>query len=77
MADDADDEEWLTPPKAAQLLHLKPKTLQEYRVTGGGPKFYKLGPGRNARVVYKRVDLRAWVEKHGFESTSEYKKDSD
>ena len=73
MAGD-DDEEWLTPPKAAELLHLKPKTLQEYRVTGGGPKFYKLGPGRNARVVYKRSDLSEWVGQHAYQSTSEYRK---
>jgi hypothetical protein len=71
MADDSDDEDWLTPPRAAQLLRLKPKTPQEYRMTGGGPKFYKLGPGRNARV---RSDLRAWVESHAHGSTSEYKK---
>ena len=73
MAGD-DDEDWLTPPKAAQLLHLKPKTLQEYRVAGTGPNFFKAGPGRNARVLYKRSDLDAWMEKFRFQSTSEYKK---
>lgn len=31
-----DDEDWLTPPKATELLHLKPKTLQEYCVSGAG-----------------------------------------
>ena len=74
MADDDDDEEWLTPPEAARRLRLKAKTLQEYRVTGGGPKFYKLGPGRNARVVYRRVDLDTWVEGFARHSTSEQKK---
>ena len=73
MAGD-DDEEWLTPPKAAELLHLKPKTLQEHRVSGTGPNFFKAGPGRNARVLYKRSDLDAWMEKFRFQSTSEYKK---
>jgi hypothetical protein len=35
------DEDWLTPPKAAELLHLKPKTLQECRASGTGPNFFK------------------------------------
>ena len=74
MADDGDDEEWLTPPEAARRLRLKAKTLQEYRVTGGGPKFYKLGPGRNARVVYRRAELDTWVEGFARQSTSEQKK---
>jgi hypothetical protein len=74
MAGD-DDEEWLTPPEAGKLLHLKPKTLQEYRVTGGGPDYFKAGPGRNARVLYKRSDLKAWLDKFKFQSTSEYKKE--
>jgi hypothetical protein len=46
-------------------------------VTGGGPKLYKLGPGSNARVVYKRVDLRAWIERRGFEATSKYQRDQE
>ena len=54
------------------MAHLKPKTLQEYRVTGGGPKFYKLGPRRNARVVYKRNDLTEWVGKHAYQSGLEF-----
>jgi hypothetical protein len=74
MAEDDGDEEWLTPPDAARLLRLTAKSLQEYRVTGGGPKFYKLGPGRNARVIPKAADLRAWVGSHGFSPTSEYKR---
>jgi hypothetical protein len=42
---------------AAQRLWLKRKTLQEMRVAGTGPKLYKLGPGRNACVVYRPSDL--------------------
>jgi hypothetical protein len=73
MAGD-DDEEWLTPPDAAKLIHLTSKTLQEHRVAGTGPNFFKAGPGRNARVLYRRSDLNAWVGKFRFKSTSEYEK---
>jgi hypothetical protein len=73
MADEGDGQ-WLTTPEAAKVVRLKPKSLQEMRVAGTGPRFYKLGPGRNARVVYRPSDLKVWVEAYGYQSTSEYKK---
>jgi hypothetical protein len=59
---------------AAQRLWLKRKTLQEMRVAGTGPKLYKLGPGRNARVAWRPCDLTAWIEGFGYRLTAEYKK---
>lgn len=68
----AGDHHLLTTPEAASILRLKPRTLEGLRVQGTGPRYYKMGPGRMARVVYRRADLEAWVEQFGFNSTSEY-----
>lgn len=62
----------LTTPEAARILRLKPRTLEALRVQGTGPRYYKMGPGRMARVVYRRADLDAWVEQFSYSSTSEY-----
>lgn len=68
----ATERHFLTTPEAAKLLRLKPRTLEGLRVQGTGPRYYKMGPGRMARVVYRRADLEAWVEQFSFNSTSEY-----
>ena len=44
--------------EAAAYLHLSPRTLERYRVTGEGPRFLKLG----RRVLYRRDDLDTWIE---------------
>lgn len=54
---------------AAKYLGFSHKTLEKYRVCGGGPKFFKIG--RYAR--YKLEDLDAWAEVKHCSSTSEYK----
>ena len=43
--------------EAAAYLHLSPRTLERYRVTGEGPRFLKLG----RRVLYRRADLDTWI----------------
>ncbi len=63
---------FLTTAEAADYLRLKRRTLEDMRVTGNGPRYYKMGPGRMSRVVYRMVDLENWVEKYAFASTSEY-----
>jgi hypothetical protein len=68
----ATERHFLTTPEAAQHLRLRPRTLEALRVQGTGPRYYKMGPGRMARVVYRREDLDAWVERFSFSSTSEY-----
>lgn len=52
---------------AATILHHKPKTLEAWRVDGGGPAFYKIG----SRVVYKTSDLEAFISKGRRVSTSD------
>lgn len=71
-ADGKDGTVYLTNEEAAALLRLSPRTLEGARTTGTGPRFFKLGPGKRARVVYRRLDLLEWVEKYGFGSTAEY-----
>ena len=57
----------LTEQQAAQLLTVKVKTLQKWRVCGGGPKFIKLG-----RVVrYDSNALLEFVREHTVTSTAE------
>lgn len=62
----------LTEAQAAQLLGFSPRTLQAWRVRGGGPTFVHV----SARCVrYRREDLEAWIEERLRISTSEYGSD--
>ncbi len=54
---------------AAAILGLSVRTLQRWRVEGGGPSFYRFGKRR----LYKRDDLLAWAEPQKSGSTSEAK----
>lgn len=42
---------------ATAYIGLSPRTLEKYRVTGGGPMFRKLG----RRVLYVAEDLDEWA----------------
>jgi hypothetical protein len=57
----------LTTTEAAPHVRLSPRTLEKYRVLGGGPKYKKLG----ARVFYTPADLKAWLDSRTFEMTSD------
>ncbi|GAF71454.1 unnamed protein product [marine sediment metagenome] len=52
---------------AAKILTLSPRTLEKYRLTGGGPPYYKLG----RRVAYLTDDLRNWANQNRRSSTSD------
>jgi hypothetical protein len=62
----------LTTVEAADYLRLSPRTLEDMRITGTGPRYFKLGPGKRSKVVYRREDLEGWIDKFGYSSTSEY-----
>jgi hypothetical protein len=62
----------LTTVEAAEYLRLSPRTLEDMRVTGNGPRYFKLGPGRRSKVVYRREDLEGWLVQFNFSSTSQY-----
>jgi hypothetical protein len=68
----AQERHFLTTVEAAEILRLKPRTLEALRVEGTGPRYYKIGPGKRSRVVYRRTDLDEWVAQFAFRSTSEY-----
>lgn len=52
---------------AANFLRVSVRTLQAWRVRGGGPRFCKIGRA----VRYRREDLSAWVEGQVRASTSD------
>jgi hypothetical protein len=52
---------------AAERLGLSPRTLQAWRVSGGGPKYRKIG----RRIAYSVDDLAAYVAGCARSSTSQ------
>jgi hypothetical protein len=58
---------YLNTAGAAEYLQIAAKTLEKFRVFGGGPRYRKHG----RRVVYRREDLDAWSEERAFHSTTE------
>lgn len=58
---------FLSNDEAADFLRLSPRTLEKYRVAGGGPRFRKFG----RRVFYSLVDLEEWAERRVCVSTSD------
>lgn len=58
----------LTERQAAESLSLSVRTLQGWRVSGGGPLFVKLG-GRCVR--YRVRDIERWIEERRRSSTSD------
>jgi len=57
----------LTTPEAAAYLRLSPRTLENWRVRGGGPRFRKLGD----RVLYDQGELDRWQAARDRTSTSD------
>ena len=60
---------YLTETQTAEMLNVSARTLQRFRLEGGGPKFCKAGK----RVLYASPDLEAWLEENRHASTSEAK----
>lgn len=54
--------------QAAELTGLSCRTLQRYRLEGGGPAFVRLSA---SRVGYRRSVLDAWLASRTFTSTSD------
>lgn len=55
--------------QAATILNISPSTLAKMRLSGGSPRYIKLG----RRVAYRPADIEAWIEAQSFGSTSEYR----
>ncbi len=53
--------------EAAEFLQVKPATLEQWRWSGKGPLFVKLGRS----VMYRKADLDAFIAARVFGSTTE------
>lgn len=53
--------------QAAEFLNLQPRTLQAWRLIGGGPAFVRIS---HRCVRYRLCDLEAWIEARLRENTS-------
>lgn len=62
---------WLMTKQAAEYVGLSPRTLEAYRVRGGGPTFIKHGGQRSGLVLYRPADLDEWLESRVRHSTSD------
>ena len=63
---------FLTSNEAADLLRISRRTLERMRVDGSGPRYLKVGTGKRSRVLYREIEIEAWLTKLSFGSTSEY-----
>lgn len=52
------DNEILTPEQTAELLHVSPRTMEEWRRTRTGPPWRRMG--RHVRYLYREV--LGWFE---------------
>jgi len=59
--------------ETAYLLGQSKRTLADWRMTGGGPDYLRLGRQRGVR--YRRRDLIAWMETRKRRSTSDSEAD--
>lgn len=64
---DLEDDRYIDEKLAAEFLGIAVKTLQGYRVKGGGPEFRKIGA---KTVRYKFSDLKIWAESRKKKNTS-------
>ncbi|MBT5566725.1 MAG: helix-turn-helix domain-containing protein [Rhodospirillaceae bacterium] len=58
---------------AAEYLGLSPRTLQNWRVRGGGPLFVRIS---NRSIRYRLSDIQDWIEARIRRSTSDPGPDS-
>lgn len=67
MRDVANQKAMLRTAEAAAYCGSSPSTFEKLRLTGGGPVYSKIG----RRVVYRVVDLDAWLASNRRRSTSD------
>lgn len=59
---------------AAEYLGLSNRSLEDMRIRGTGPRYYKIGSGPRSPVRYTLEDLDAWLEERHVRSTFEMQK---
>ncbi len=67
LMDKIQDNPLLNTVEAAEVVGLKPGTLNKMRMFGGGPRFVKCG----GSVKYRFLDLQGWLNSRTFSNTSE------
>jgi hypothetical protein len=68
---DGDRRRLLDVKEAAKFLRLSDKTLNKWRLKGGGPEFIRLG----GRVLYQFDVLESFLQHRSFPHTSAYRRD--
>lgn len=56
--------------EAARILGISHRTLENFRLRGGGPAYVRVGAGGKL-VRYRLSALSAWMDAHTASSTSE------
>lgn len=64
--------ELLDNEQTAELLGIRPNTLEIWRHKGKGPRFVKLCHAKQAPIRYQRAEVAGWLEQQSFASTSAY-----
>lgn len=67
-----DQDPWLSPEQVAARYqgNLSVRTLANWRTSGGGPEFCKIG----GKVMYRLSAVTAWEAKRTVNNTSQYKR---
>jgi hypothetical protein len=68
-SEDVDADIFLTEAQAADLININPRTLQQWRLRGAGPKFVRIS---SRCVRYRYCDVTDWAVGLLRSSTSEY-----
>jgi predicted site-specific integrase-resolvase len=55
------ENQMLTPQEVSQLIKISVGTLENWRLAGRGPKFFKIGDGPRGHVRYRLQDVEDWM----------------
>jgi predicted DNA-binding transcriptional regulator AlpA len=61
--------DFVSAKQAARILGVHPNTLCKWRISGGGPRFTKLG----RRIRYRMSDISAWTNERTYSNTAQYR----
>jgi hypothetical protein len=53
--------ELMTTQETAALLRMAAQILEGLRMSGKGPPYTKVGPGKASKVLYRREQVMAWL----------------
>lgn len=61
----------LTAREAAEYLRMKPNTLAQLRMNGGGPRYSRVSPDPRSKVLYRQSALDLFLDQREFGSALE------